>query len=359
MEPLRFILVGTGGFGTRWINNFIPQIKDHAVMVAAVSRSERSLELPVATGLLPRSKCYTDIRRAIEENPCDFLALVIPPSERMPYIDLAIEYGLDVICEKPVAPTMDEVCEIYKKLTKAGRKASVTMSHRMERDKQSLNRLLDSGAYGELNYIVGRLAMLRRPIVKPRYVNGTIEELIRNNISGGLIHEFDTFRGLARSNALTVYANFRFVDRADGSGARNAFAVIEMQNGVRCQLEHSAGNASELNYWKEEYYRAECDYASLELDKGVLTLRSDLGFPHAKHAALPLADGDYWDHALIIKDFCEWVRGGREPETSIRDNMYCSALTFAAAESALTGRAVNVPAFLSGYNDKYALGLEV
>ena len=46
-------------------------------------------------------------RKAIEENPCDFLVLMIPPRARMQYIDLAVEYGLDVVCEKPLADTME------------------------------------------------------------------------------------------------------------------------------------------------------------------------------------------------------------------------------------------------------------
>lgn len=101
-------------------------------------------------------------RKAIEENPCDFLVLVIPPQARMQYIDLAIEFGLDVVCEKPLADTMEHACEIYVKMRDAGLKVSVTVSHRMEQSKQSLNRILDCGKYGPINYLVGRLTMTRK-----------------------------------------------------------------------------------------------------------------------------------------------------------------------------------------------------
>lgn len=101
-------------------------------------------------------------RKAIEENPCDFLVLMIPPRARMQYIDLAVEYGLDVVCEKPLADTMEHACEIYVKMRDAGLKVSVTVSHRMEQSKQSLNRILDSGKYGPINHLVGRLTMTRK-----------------------------------------------------------------------------------------------------------------------------------------------------------------------------------------------------
>ena len=143
MKQRRFILVGAGGFREFWEEIFIPKMKDFAVPVAAVDVSEES-------------------RKAIEENPCDFLVLMIPPRARMQYIDLAVEYGLDVVCEKPLADTMEHACEIYVKMRDAGLKVSVTVSHRMEQSKQSLNRILDSGKYGPINHLVGRLTMTRK-----------------------------------------------------------------------------------------------------------------------------------------------------------------------------------------------------
>lgn len=119
-------MVGAGGFREFWEEIFIPKMKDFAVPVAAVDVSEEALKLPVKYGTVPAEKCYTDPRTAIEENPCDFLVLMIPPRARMQYIDLAIECGLDVVCEKPLADTMEHACEIYVKMRDAGLKVSVT-----------------------------------------------------------------------------------------------------------------------------------------------------------------------------------------------------------------------------------------
>ena len=197
-------------------------------------------------------------RKAIEENPCDFLVLMIPPRARMQYIDLAVEYGLDVVCEKPLADTMEHACEIYVKMRDAGLKVSVTVSYRMEQSKQSLNRILDCGKYGPINYLVGRLTMTRKFDQGKKWFDKPLDQLIRDNISGGLIHELDTFRGLARSNAKKVYAKVWKFDPPDNSAGPSAFAQVEMENGVQCVLEHSHANATELNGWAHEFYRAEC-----------------------------------------------------------------------------------------------------
>lgn len=257
-ETAQIFLVGAGGFREFWEEIFIPKMKDFAVPVAAVDVSEEALKLPVKYGTVPAEKCYTDPRKVIEENPCDFLVLVIPPQARMQYIDLAVEYGLDVVCEKPLADTMEHACEIYAKMRDAGLKVSVTVSYRMEQSKQSLNRILDCGKYGPINYLVGRLTMTRKYNQGKKWFDKPIDQLIRDNISGGLIHELDTFRGLARSNAKKVYAKVWKFNPSDNSGGPSAFAQVEMENGVQCVLEHSHANATELNGWAHEFYRAEC-----------------------------------------------------------------------------------------------------
>ena len=68
-ETAQIFLVGAGGFREFWEEIFIPKMKDFAVPVAAVDVSEEALKLPVKYGTVPAEKCYTDPRKAIEENP--------------------------------------------------------------------------------------------------------------------------------------------------------------------------------------------------------------------------------------------------------------------------------------------------
>ncbi|MDL2232291.1 Gfo/Idh/MocA family oxidoreductase, partial [Ruminococcaceae bacterium OttesenSCG-928-L11] len=356
MQPLRFIMVGAGGFGAYWIRTIFPRIAQWAQPVAVVDINGDALALPKERGTVPAEKLYTDIHKAIAETPCDFLVLVIPPEHRMPYIDLAVKHGLHVLCEKPIAPTMDDACQMYAKLAGAGLKASVTVSHRMEREKQSLNRLLDDKVYGKLNYITGRFTMRRQ---LREYPSGTSswEEYVRAAMSGGVIHELDTFRGLARSNAKTVFSRmWRFDPGSHGAGL-SSMTTVEMENGVTCFIEHSSANATELNGWSREYYRAECESATVVLDGTTLTASSGLGFPLPLRADLPLADDDCWDHTLIVRDFCAWLNGGPEPETTMKDHLHCCALTFAAVESAVTGKAVDVQAYLKESLAKHQIAL--
>ena len=349
MERKKFIQVGTGSFGMAWGRNFIPKAAEFAELVAAVDVAPAALAEYKALGLLPENRLYTDLRTALTENKCDFIAVIVMPWMRMPIIDLAIEFGVDVLCEKPAADNMDDYVTIYRKMKAAGRKIAVTMSHRFEREKQTVEQMVKSGAYGKLNYVYGRLSMQRRKERNARYEGTdpsmlTPQRVARRGLTEGVIHEFDTFRGITGANAAKVYCQDWQFDPEDGSEARpsTALALITMENGVRCYIEHSSAYAVTTNGWGGEHFRAECANATIIADNRRVTVLSGMGQPFPEKAEMPLAAGDHFDHPMLIRDFCAWLNGGPPPITTLEDNLQCAALTFAALESAFTGKEVDV-----------------
>src|SRR5207244_7434193 len=83
-------------------------------------------------------------------------AVVVPPDAHEDVISLVLEYGLDVLCEKPLAHTLGSGLRIAHAVEVSGRKLGVTMSHRFDQDKATLRRELRSGRHGRLDYLVHR-----------------------------------------------------------------------------------------------------------------------------------------------------------------------------------------------------------
>lgn len=84
-DPLRYIIVGTGGFGARWCRDFLPRLTNlgKATPAAAVDLDAGALA-NAREGLgLPPEKCYTDVDRAFAENgdDADFVIVVVPPGD--------------------------------------------------------------------------------------------------------------------------------------------------------------------------------------------------------------------------------------------------------------------------------------
>lgn len=340
----RFIQVGTGGFGEYWCSTVLPRVASFATPVAAVDVRPQALQNARQYLGLPQERCYTDLETALREVEADFVNIVVPPQIHESVIDAAIAHNLDIVCEKPLGGDMDACVRIYRKVKAAGRKLAVTMSHRLEVEKQTVQSMVESGKYGKLQYIVSRLALRRGDVARREPM--TAENLVASLVNNGLIHNLDTMRGVSGSNAKSVYLN-GWTSSLDGyADAASSLAILEMENGVRASLEFSYGNASAMDGWSDEYLRAECAYGTIVADHRKVTVRSDFGFPYPETAAVPLRRAPYWDHALVLHDFVRWLDGGEAPTTNLEENLNCCALTYAAVESAMTGTVVDVAQFL-------------
>ena len=342
---LKYILAGTGGFGAYWCSTVLPRLAElgKAEAAAAVDLNPQALTNAQTHLRLSPARCYTDMRKAFAETRADFAIIVIPPAHHEEAVDLALAHGMDILSEKPIADTMAACCRIYEKVKRAGRKMAVTMSHRFDQDKQSLEAAIKSGTYGPLNYLVHRFTHncrtfaswgeFRHRIADPLLIEGTV-------------HHFDILRALAGSNAKTVYAVTWNPPWGEYAGDSTGLIVIAMENGVRCFYEGAKANASTLNGWENDYIRAECRDGTLELDRRWLRVLRGGAWEKPLAEDLPLLKAPAWKNPWLAELFCDWLHGGPEPPNSLDDNIQCAALLFAAVESAHTHQVVNVQDYL-------------
>jgi len=347
-KPYRFIIVGTGGMGSFWCRTFMSRLQDlgKAKAVAAVDINPDAL-VNAREGLgLPKEKCYTDTRKAFAENEADFAIIVTPPAFHEEVVDLALEHDMDILSEKPITDTMESTCRVYKKVKAAGKKMAITLSHRFDQDKQSLEREIKSGNYGVVNYVVcrfthncrkfGSWGKFRHEIPDPLMIEGSV-------------HHFDILRALTGSDAKTVYALGWNPPWGEFAGHSTALVTIDMLNGTRCLYEGAKANACTYNGWGNEYFRAECKDGTLELDRRWLRVLRDNGWGRPLAQDLKLADQPVWANSWIAEMFCDWMDGGEPPPCHLDDEIQCAALLFAAIESDHTGKPIDVQKFLENH----------
>ena len=345
-EKKRFIQVGLGGFGSYWVYTVMPRLVDELRLAEAAAVADIKADtFPDAMKRyhLPKGKCYTDPKKAFAQNKADFAIIVVPPAYHESIVDLALENDMDILSEKPIADTMQACCRIYKKVTGAGKKMAVTMSHRFDQDKQTLEHLVKSGRYGRLDYLIGRNTWAMR-----RFGSwGTFRYKIPDPLLvEGTVHHFDIMRALSGSNAKTVYAKTWNPPWSDFSGDAQGLITVEMENGVRVFYEGAKCNASSLNAWGRDYWRAECDKATLELDNRKLRIITGAATFDSCVQEVPLEEQDVWMNPYLAELYVKWITGGAEPPNTLEDNIQCAALLFAAIESAHSGKVIDVQDFL-------------
>jgi len=343
-KPLRYIHIGVGGWGQHWCSAVLPRLKDLglAAPIAAVDINPDMLAKAKAPLGLTDGQLYTSAAKALAEHQPDFVTIVVPPAFHEAMVDLAVEHGCHILSEKPIADTMAAACRIYHKVTKAGLKMAVTMSHRFDQDKQTLEREIKSGRHGRLSSLIGRNTWCCRKFASWGKFRHEIADAL---LIEGTVHHFDIIRALSGADAQTVYAVTWNPPWGEYAGDSNGLITMTMTNGVRVFYEGNKTSATTLNGWGQDYFRAECELATLELDNRRLRVMSDLEGERVtieKHLASQTA----WTNPWLAELFANWLAGGEAPPNTLEDNIQCCALLFAAIESAHTGRVIDVQEFL-------------
>ena len=350
--PYRMIQVGTGGWGGAWCKTFLPpNVKDGLVeVVAAVDVNPAALQ-NAREGLgLRADQCYTNVRKAFDENRADFCTVVVPPAFHESIVDLALDHDMHILSEKPIADTLDAAVRIAGKVQKAGKKMGVTMSHRFDQDKTTLRHELRSGQYGALDYLVCRFTCDCRAFASWGKFRHEIPDAL---MVEGAVHHLDILADLAGTKCDTIYAQTWNPRWGEYAGDSQGLVTMHFGNDTRAFYEGAKTNAVGLNGWAQEYIRAECEKATLVLSRRQIEAYDYV--PTGQWAAkregegrpIPLLEQPKWANTWLIEKYVRWLQGGEPMETNVEDNLQSVALIFGAIESNRTGMPVKVQELLA------------
>jgi predicted dehydrogenase len=345
-EPLRYILIGAGGVGAIWARNALPRLMqmEKAVPVAVADASDERLKFAQEYLHVSPQSLFMDPLEAMENRRADFAIITTPTPQHEKLIEAAVVHDMHILCEAPVTDTIQALLKIYRRTKNAKKKMAVASSYRLDQDKQTLEHFLREPDFGKLNYLVMRFTQNMRQ----HGSWGAHRHLMSDPLlMEAAIHHFDIIRGLTDcKEAESIYTQSWTSPWAQYRGDTSALVTIEMTNGMRCLYEGSVVNSASLNDMGEEYIRAECSSATLELDRRSLKLIKGGAHDVPQYEPLPMLEQEAWAQGWVGELFCDWLRGGNEPPGSISDHVYSAAMVFAAIESATKQMPIDVQSFL-------------
>jgi predicted dehydrogenase len=346
------ILVGVGGWGSAWCRQFLPpNIQEGLVEVVAAADINPD-RLPIAQEALglPDDRLFTDPKRAFDAARADFCIVVTTPAHHEEIVDLALAHNMDILSEKPIADTLEASCRIAGKVKAAGRKMGVTMSHRFDRDKTTLREALRSGRNGPLDYLMCRFTCECRRFGAWGEFRHRIPDAL---MVEGAVHHLDILADLAGAKCDTLYAQTWNPAWGEFAGDSQGLVTMHFENGVRAVYEGAKTNAVGLNGWGHEYIRAECERATLimnrrEIERFPYNPQDPQPYKHeGQGEPVPLLEQPKWANTWLIEKFIRWLDGGEPMETNVEDNLQSVALVFSAIESNRTGQPVKVQEYLA------------
>ena len=339
---MRIISVGAGFWGSGWarvIDEF-----DRTELAAVVDIDETALTSACDAIDLPRERRFTLLETALENTEADAALVVVPPEVHVEVALTCLEAGLDILVEKPFAPSVDEAAEIVQRAETLGRTVMVTQSFRFKRGPQTVRKLIHEGAVGRIEAVHARFA-------KAPHFGGFREEMDEPLIIDLAIHHFDFLRGILGLEPVRVRALSYNPSWSWFRGNAAASVQFETEDGAKIFYEGSWVSKSRETSWDGsweiqgaegsitwEHNRVEYRPTNF----GLTVYRKDMLERGDGVMDVPLVELEAEERAGSLLEFITAKRESREPQTSGADNLRSLGLVFGAVESARTGDAVGL-----------------
>lgn len=155
-------IVRVGVIGTSWYADLahLPRVKSHprAELTAVCGRNRERAEEMAGKYEIPQ--VFTDYRDMIDTGSLDAVIVSTPDDLHYPMTMKALDAGLHVLCEKPLAMNATQAKEMLVKAENAGVKHMVCFTYRWSPVARYVKQLVDNGYIGQcyhcrISYLAG------------------------------------------------------------------------------------------------------------------------------------------------------------------------------------------------------------
>lgn len=340
--PVRLIHVGLGGWGGNWARTVMPAVADVEVVAVVDPDAATLREVVVDVGLDP-SQAFGSLAEALAVTDAEAVVITSPAVTHVPLALEALDAGLHVLVEKPLANSVAEALRAVERAEELGLLLQVSQNYRHYPAPQLTRELLRDDAVGELASIAVDFRQWDNDAPKATHPHYAFPHPL---IADMAIHHFDLLRMITGREAVSVYAKTSAPTFSKYVHDAAAALVIELEGGLVVSYRGGwlsrgtptawAGEWSIQGESGEIFFTSRGGGEKEDASRDVVTLRTAEA---SASESLPLAVSDLYDRAAGLREFARAIRGGALPETTGRDNIGSIAIMDAALRSAESGRA--------------------
>lgn len=337
-QPLR---VGVIGLGSVAQNRHLPEFAAHgSVIIAAVADPDVAKAARIATAY-PGCRAYADFREMLAEANLHAVAICAPNHIHAPAALLALQRGLHVLCEKPMATNLEDAQAMLDAAAQSGTTLMMAHNQRFDAVHRTARALVQDGR-------IGRVLSFRSYFGTPgpdRWQPEGLQSWFFQKaytFAGALAdlgaHKVDLLPWLIGAPITLVAALTS--NSGKGTGVDdNAALLLRLQNGavgtIQASWTHTprVENATVL-YGETGKLRIlddpTCELV-LERDQG----REEFRIGRPSSPLNPIPSG-------VIDHFVACVRSGEQPAVTGADGYTALRVLLAACTAAETGRAIEL-----------------
>jgi predicted dehydrogenase len=335
-KPLRVGIIGAGLQARRRVSVFGRFPGARLVMVAA-AHFERAKQLADPM----ECEATDDWREVVHSDDIDVVLVCTPPNLHAEISIAAMEHGKHVLCEKPLARTIEEAREMVSAAHRSNVKLKCGFNHRHHPGMKQAKELFDQGVVGELDFMRCRYGICGRPGYEREW-RANPEIVSGGHLMEQGIHGIDLFRWFAGDFSHVVgFTSTRYWKISPLED--NAFALFKTNQGQIASL-HSS-----LTQWKnlfsfevsghDGYIRVSGLGGSYGTER-IAVGRRTFSEPFREDVTEFCGEDRSWHEEF--KEFDASIAEDREPIGNGSDGLEALKLVFAVYQSATTGTAIDL-----------------
>ncbi len=326
---LKVIQVGIGGMGNVWLKAVLASNEVEYAGFVEINKAIAGEQVE-KYGLDP-ALIFESLAQALVAVPADGLIDVTPPTFHREISLAALEAGVPILSEKPLADTMAAARDITQKANETGVLHMVAQNYRYSPPAQTLKQLLDSGELGQVGAVTVEF-------FKGPHFGGFREEMAYPLIIDMAIHHFDMLRFFLGSEVVSISGRSWNPPWSWYQGDASASVLLEFANKVVASYNGSWCSPGQETPWNANW-RFECE-------KGIILLHKDQVYTQFKNQALSRVEPVEMAHvaqSYLLHEFYKAVSQGKTPATTCQDNIKSLAIVFDTVKSFELGQVIHRP----------------
>ncbi len=228
MKKLKGVAIGTGYFShfhyEAWKR--IPEIELVAVCGISLSNAQK------ICNKYGFKKAYDDIKIMLKKEQPDFIDIITPPNTHLDFVRIAAKHQVNIICQKPLAPSYEDALKIVSFIEKAKVRMMVHENFRFQPWHRELKKLLDKKTIGNTLHTINLRMRMGDGWQDDAYINRQpyFREMEKLLVYETGIHFIDVFRCFG-GDIKKVYAKLLTLNK-NIKGEDFAWVNFSFKNGM-------------------------------------------------------------------------------------------------------------------------------
>ncbi|MCA9889001.1 MAG: Gfo/Idh/MocA family oxidoreductase [Anaerolineae bacterium] len=324
---MKVIQVGIGGMGNAWLKAV--SRSDVVEFAGFVEISDEIAAVQVDAYNLNPATIFKSLPQALAAlGPVDGIINVTPPQFHKDVTLAALDAGIPVLTEKPLAGTLADAQAMLAKANETGILLTVAQNYRCSAVARTVKKILDSGELGAIGAVDVRF-------FKGPHFGGFREEMRHPLIIDMAIHHFDMMRYFLDSSPASIYGRSWNPPWSWFSGDASAAVNMCFQNDIIATYTGSWVAQGVETPWNANW-RFDCA-------NGVLTIVDDRVYVQMLGEAMPpinLLSVERQGQDYLLHDFYEAVTSSQPTIAPAQDNIHTVEMVFAVVDACDTGQTI-------------------